>query len=139
MEYLDPDTPHPVAAQLLGIPFCEGGRDYRAFVGGTDCLGLTLEFLHRIGIYASDPWEHERKRWLEGADRTAQDVMRDAWRPLSADESVQVGDVGEMNGGRHVCVYVGGEFVLHAAVRRDSFLMSTKQLEVSRWWRWSGC
>ena len=134
----DPEGPHLAAAGLLGIPHVQGGRDFRPFVGAADCLGVCLEFLRRIGIDAHDPWSPEA--WSDTTQ--ASSLLPMGWREVDPSDGLRIGDVGETGEGRHVCVYVGGGFVLHSARGRDSFLFpvqarACEALRVARWWRWS--
>lgn len=135
LAYLAPDI-RAEAQSLIGIPFVVAGRDFRAEVGGTDCLGLVLEFLHRIGIAARDPWEVVAERWQADDALRAGDLMPSGWRPVEGGDLLQVGDVGESLGGRHLSVFVGGGYTLHARRNTTSFLRPAGTAHVARWWRW---
>lgn len=123
------DVLHREARHLLGIPFVVDGRDFRPFVGGTDCLGLVWEFRRRIGLRAELGWARLRETWSGDA---AAAMPRDF---VLAAEPLCVGDVGVTADGAHVCVYAGGGWVLHAQREAGVTLSERRRVPVRSWWR----
>lgn len=52
-----------IAAELVGIPYKDGGRDRE----GLDCYGLVLLFMRELGIELPD-WEYERDWAKQGGN-----------------------------------------------------------------------
>lgn len=129
---------HPEASALVGIPFREGGRDFRIAVGGTDCGGICWEFCRRAGIDARDPWAIIAEQWRE-PDRSIgveAGLVVGGWERCDDVERL-VGDIGESASGDHVAVYVGGGYALHARRGSTSSLLPISRAPLARWWRWS--
>lgn len=116
-----------IAQELLGIPFREGGRDFRPLHGGTDCLGIVLEFRRRLGLRAEDPW---------GAIHWRGDA-REHWpswlRPVSG--PIENGDVAITVDGAHILVYAGSGYILEAVRDAGSRLRRCVPTTDQRWWR----
>ena len=126
------NTVHPAALGLVGTPFERGGRDFGTS-GGSDCLGVTLEFVRRIGIDAGDPWAELESRWRFGVS-DARPHARAQWARV--DGPPRVGDVAVTKRGTHLAPYVGGGMVLEATENAGTVLMQVRRLPKDlEWWR----
>lgn len=130
------DHVHRAALELIGIPFREGGRDFRQVLGGTDCAGVCWEFCRRAGIDARDPWLIIADQWRAQEIGVDAGLRAGGW--VLCDSAVRaVGDIGESADAGHVCVYVGGGRALHARRGSVSFLASIVHAPAARWWRYA--
>lgn len=118
----------PFAAELVGIPFAEGARDFRPVHGGTDCLGIVLEFRRLEGLRSEDPWEDLRDHWCGGAEQHMPTWLQ------RRDGALRLGDVGVAQAGAHVLVYVGGGWVLEAVRGVGTRLARLRDVQVDSWW-----
>ena len=122
---------------LIGVPWVEGGRDFRR-TGGTDCLGIVLHVVRDVlGIPAVDPWDELADRWRDRRFDIGQ-ALPSGWTPVGA--PYHPGDVAVTDRGFHVSVYTGGGW----------FLSCSREVGVHRWaqkrphtpivgvWRWTG-
>lgn len=111
-------------ADLIGVPFVEGGRDRT----GLDCWGVVLEWYRRQGVLLKDPFRLETQASLKQAHVLPADqwIARqfDHWRRVERPEVGSVVAFRDVEGAAvHVAVLVASGLVLHA-LRRCGVVVS---------------
>jgi len=118
---------HAEATLLVGIPFVRGGRDFRRVHGGTDCLGVGVEFRRRIGRMIPDPWEQIERL---GPDAAAAEAL--ACYHLCGERKLGACAVH----GERVYWYAGGGWALTADHAAGTRLVPVRSIhpQASMWW-----
>lgn len=116
---------HVRAVELIGIPFVVGGRDFRQARGGTDCLGVGLEFRRLIGRPLDDPWQRVCDSWTG----IAREFL---WSDFELIEKPTVGACA--TSGEHLFWWAGGGWVLHATRNGGTKLSPIRRLASVEGW-----
>lgn len=98
-----------VIADLIGIPFVDGGRDCKT---GLDCWGLAIEVFKRAGIKLKD-----YKICCEDASQIGSEIdsNRPSWEEIKNEISVPALVVIRLGSPlcNHTGVYIGGGMFIH--------------------------
>ena len=109
--------PYSIWSDLLGKPFCSGGRGPDAF----DCVGLLIEVERRLG--------HPIRNWSSHARFLAS--AKNEWERVT---DPQPGDgilIYSTDPPWHVAVVCGGGFMLH--VNRDAGQVTRERYDAFPW------
>lgn len=111
-----------VYADLIGLPFFEGGR----FPGPVDCLGISLEATRRDGVPFPDVWLEIEAAWKRGV-RDFSSWTPAGWRLLPTGTRPRAGDVAVMLDGAdspsHLIYMATDRDALHAVPGTTSRLV----------------